>query len=352
MPHTIPHSCPTISSHDIKAISAVLKSRQLAQGKKVAEFEKKMALFLKAKQAVAVNSGTSALHLSLLALGVGKGDDVIVPSFVCSALLHAVLYTGARPVIADVDEHDFNISVKDVRKKITPKTKAMIVPHMFGYPADIHALKKTGVPIIEDCAQAVGAEYFGRKVGALGDLSVFSFYATKVLTTAEGGMVVSSNPSWLKRIRDLREYDKKDDFRLRFNYKMSDLQATLGISQLSQLPQWIQRRRKIAKMYHRGLSDLPLGLPQEEKGRYHIYYRYVVKVRKQSGRLLKQLRHRGIQCSLPVSKPLHRYLGKGACPVSDKLMRTTLSIPIYPSLTDKQAMFIIQSIRKEIGRCL
>jgi len=350
MLYTIPHSCPTISSRDIKAVSAVLKSGHIAQGKKVAEFERELTRFLKAKQAVATNSGTSALHLSLLALGVGRGDQVIVPSFVCSALLHAVLYTGARPVVADVDEHDFNISAGDVRKKITSKTKAVIVPHMFGCPADVKALKKIGIPIIEDCAQAIGAKYLGRKVGTLGDLSIFSFYATKVLTTAEGGMVISSNLFWLNKIKDLREYDKKNDFRLRFNYKMSDLQAALGISQLSQLPQWIERRRKIAEMYHRAFSGLGWALPEEEKGHYHIYYRYVVRLGKQSGRLIEKLRHGGIQCSLPVSKPLHRYFGKGACPVSDELMTTTCSIPIYPTLTNKQVAFVIRSIKNATAR--
>ena len=220
----------------------------MVQGKKVLEFEAKVSRYLGVKAGVAVNSGTSALHLALLALNIGPGDEVMVPSFVCSALLNAVSYTGASARIVDVKADDFNISPVEVKKKLNKKVKAIIVPHMFGYPADLKELLSFGVPVIEDCAQSIGADYRGRKAGSFGVLSICSFYATKVMTTGEGGMVLSNQTKILDRIRDLRQYDHALNFQTRYNYKMTDFQAALGLSQLQRLPEFIKRRKQIAQI--------------------------------------------------------------------------------------------------------
>lgn len=332
----IPHSKPTLNAKDIAAVTDVIKSGALTQGKKVLEFEGKVSRYLGVRSAVAVNSGTSALHLALLALNIGPRDEVMIPSFVCSALLNAVYYTGAEVRIVDVKEDDFNISPIEVRSNLNKKVKAIIVPHMFGYPADLKELLGFGVPIIEDCAQSIGANYRGLKAGAFGVLSICSFYATKVMTTGEGGMVLSNQTKILDRIRDLRQYDHALDLRSRYNYKMTDFQAALGLSQLQRLPGFIKRRKQIAQIYDRTFAESGLMIPPKGAGRDPIYYRYVVKTKNKAKTLIGQLKKKGIGASSPVFKPLHQYVQGSPCPVADRLMEHCVSIPIYPGLTGSQ----------------
>ncbi len=332
----IPHSKPTLHTKDIAAVSAVLKSGALVQGKKVLEFEDKVSSYLGVKAGVAVNSGTSALHLALLALNIGPGDQVIVPSFVCTALLNAVSYTGASVRIVDVNEDDFNISSTQVKKNLNKKVKAIIVPHMFGCPADLKELSIFGVPIIEDCAQSIGADYGGRQAGSFGVLSICSFYATKVMTTGEGGMVLSNQTKLLDRIRDFRQYDHASNFQNRYNYKMTDFQAALGISQWQELPQFIKRRRQIAQIYDRAFADGDFIIPSKDNSRAPIYYRYVIKIKKRAKVFIEQLKKKGVGASQPVFKPLHHYVKGFQCPVADQLMDQGVSIPIYPDLSAHQ----------------
>jgi perosamine synthetase len=336
----IPHSRPTITPRDIKAVSRILETGQLAQGQKVSDFEAKMSRYVGVKTGVATNSGTSALHLALLALDIGKNDEVIVPSYVCSALLNAISYAGAKAKIVDVKEEDFNISPPEVRKQLSQKVKAIIVPHMFGYPADLKELLKLGVPIIEDCAQSIGAKYMERMTGTFGVISILSFYATKVMTTGEGGMVLSNHVKLLDRIRDLREYDNALNLKTRYNYKMTDFQAALGLSQLEQLPQLIQRRKQIARIYDHTFANIS-EIPRQENNRDSIYFRYVIKVKK-AKLLIKQLNKQGIGASAPVFKPLHHYVKGFKCPIAEKLMDQCVSIPIYPKLTDIEVRQICQ----------
>jgi dTDP-4-amino-4,6-dideoxygalactose transaminase len=224
----IQHSKPSVDHDDIEAVVDVLNSGNIAQGEKVEEFERNVAGFIGIKHGVAVSSGTAALHLSLIGLGVGPGDEVIIPSYICTSPYLATLYVGASPVIVDIDTTDFNISKKMAKKAITPKTKAIIVPHMFGTPAELDELLDTGVPVIEDCAQSLGAIYRGRKVGGFGKLSICSFYATKLITTGEGGMVLTNDDEIYRNISEIRQYDKKSLNTLRYNYKLTDFQAALG----------------------------------------------------------------------------------------------------------------------------
>lgn len=348
MPKIIPHSKPTLDSSDLKALAESLESGQIAQGRLVKEFKNDFAEFLKIKYASAVNSGTSALHLALLALGIKKGDEVIIPTFVCTALLNAVSYVQAKNVLADVNYDDFNISEVSIKEKITKNTKAIIVPHMFGAPADLKPILSIGIPVIEDCAQAVGAIYRGRQVGSFGQLNVFSFYATKVMTTAEGGMVVSNDKNLIEKIKDLREYDKKENFRVRYNYKMTDLQAALGISQLIKLPKMIKRRREIAGIYNEAFKDSPFEIPKEKPNCQNIFYRYIIKSEKFSSEIIKQLNKNGINCAHPISKPLHQYLKfkPKDFPIAEECMDKSFSLPIYPNLKNDEIKYIIKEVLK------
>ena len=344
--HIIPHSRPTLTGLENKVVSSVLESGQIAQGLKVHEFEKQFSGYIGKKDATATSSGTAALHLALLALGVTDKDEVIVPSFVCTAVLNAVLYTGANPVVADIDSATHNISVDSVKRAITQRTKAVIVPHVFGCPAEIDKLAELGVPIIEDCAQAVGSDYKGQKTGSFGIVSVFSFYATKVLTTGEGGMVVSDSEEFVSKIKDLREYDNKDDYTVRFNYKMTDFQAALGLNQLSQLEKFLDRRRMIADQYFSEFKDCGFLLPVKKKGREHIYYRFVVKTEDDASLFLERLQQKGVMCQRPVFIPLHVCLGLSGYPHTMDAWQKTVSIPIYPSLKEEEVEKIIAVVRE------
>ncbi|MFH1912203.1 MAG: DegT/DnrJ/EryC1/StrS family aminotransferase [Pseudomonadota bacterium] len=340
----IPHSRPTIDYEEVNAAVAVLQSGQLAQGEQVLQFEKALASLIGVGGAVAVSSGTAALHLSLLALEISEGDEVVIPSFVCPALLNAIRYVRAVPVLADINRETFNIAVRDLKRRVTRKTKAVIVPHMFGLPADIRNIIALGIPVIEDCAQALGSRYEGVPTGSFGVLSVFSFYATKVICTGEGGMIAANDLQLLEKIRDLRDYDEKDDGRLRYNYKLTDLQAALGLAQLRKLPVLIGRRRAIAGQYDKFLREYHLSMPVCPPDREHIYYRYVIRT-KHVAELLAAGRDAGIAYRRPVFKPLHHYLGMTGYPQTEAAFLETVSLPIYPSLSDTEVKTILHPVR-------
>lgn len=333
----IPHSRPTVSEADAQAVARVVLSGRLAQGEEVEAFERELAAFVGQAGAVAVSSGTAALHLALLALGVGPGAEVVIPTYVCDALHHAVAHTGATPVLADAEPTTLSLDPDDVKRRLTARTRAVIVPHAFGLAAGADAFVAMGVPVIEDCAQAIGALDAGRPVGSRGALAVFSFYATKLLTTGEGGMVAGGDPALLARVRDLREYDERMDLSPRFNYKLTDLGAALGRSQLARLGEFIRRRREIAAAYRRRLAGAPCRLPLDAAGGRHVYHRFVIGVEAPLDPLIRQLEQLGIQCRRPVFRLLHRALGREGFPQADGLWDRSLSIPCYPSLTDADA---------------
>ncbi len=340
----IPHSRPTIDYEEVNAAAAVLQSGQLAQGEQVLHFEKALASLIGVGGAVAVSSGTAALHLTLLALEIGEDDDVVIPSFVCPALLNAIRYVRAVPVLADIIRETFNMDLQDLKRRRTGKTKAVIIPHMFGLPADIKEIVALGIPVIEDCAQALGSRYEGVPTGSFGVLSVFSFYATKVICTGEGGMVVANDLQLLERIRDLRDYDEKDDGRLRYNYKLTNLQAALGLAQLRKLPALIGRRRDIAGQYDEFLREYLLSMPVCPPDREHIYYRYVIRT-KHVAELLAAGGEAGIAYRRPVFKPLHHYLGMAGYPQTEAAFLETVSLPIYPSLSDTEVKTILHHVQ-------
>jgi dTDP-4-amino-4,6-dideoxygalactose transaminase len=341
---SIPHSRPTVGDEEVEAVVSVLRSGQLAQGEQVLCFENALASLTGAAGAVAVSSGTAALHLALLALEIGEDDEVVLPGFVCPALINAVRYVRAVPVLADINPETYNMDIPDLKKRLTGKTKAVIVPHMFGLPADIREIIALGVPVIEDCAQSLGSSYMGSPAGSFGALSVFSFYATKVICTGEGGMIVSGDKRLLEKIRDLRDYDEKDDWRLRYNYKLTELQAAMGLTQLRKLPVLIGRRRVIAGRYHEFFRERLLPVPVSLPDREHIYYRYIIRTERLT-ELLDAGREAGIDYRRPVFKPLHHYLGITGYPQTDAAFLGTVSIPIYPSLSDTEVNAILHHLQ-------
>lgn len=339
----IPHSRPMIDADDIEAVKEVLASGHIAQGERVREFETKFAGFVGTKYATAVSSGTSAIHLALKSLGVGRGDEVIMPSYVCSSPYMAALHAGALPRIVDISDSDFNIDVRATRRSITSNSKAIIVPHMFGCPADVDELLEFGVPLIEDCAHSIGAEYKGKKVGTLARVSVFSFYATKIMTTGEGGMILTNEPEIHDKLREMREYDGRSLDITRYNYKMTDMEAALGTSQLRKLPNFITRRRHLASLYSERLSQSKVVLPTTSSYKKPVYYRYII-LADQMEALRTSLRNMGVMCERPVSVPLHTSFPPIECPKSNYVYQRALSIPLFPALTDDEANYVIESL--------
>lgn len=343
----IPHSRPTLDQSDFDGVLQVIKSGHLVQGEQTAGFEKDLSSLIGVKGGVAVSSGTAALHLSLISLGVGKGDEVILPGFVCTAPLNAIHYVGASPVIAEIDRLTFNIDVNDLKRRITKKTKAIIVPHMFGLPADVEDIASLGIPVIEDCAHSLGSRYGDHYTGGIGVLSIFSFYATKVIATGEGGMVLSNNEGLLEGIKDLRDYDNRESYAVRYNYKMTDIQAALGIAQLKKLSPFIKKRKEIADKYGRIFHDLSIPVPFVPKDREHIYYRYVVLL-ENAELFMDAMMKKGVVCARPIFKPLHRYLGLSGYATTDLVWEKAVSIPIYPSLTDDEVGVIANAVRSAL----
>lgn len=352
----IPHSRPAIDQESLRVVADVLSSGHIAQGACVERFEHEMAAYFGLQGGVAVSSGTAALELALRALKIGAGDEVIMPSYVCAAPWLATQRVGARATLVDIDLDTFNIDPLAASLAITEKTRAIIVPHLFGMPADLTALERLGIPLIEDCAQTLGAMELGRSVGTIGRLTVCSFYATKLLCAGEGGMVLSNDASLLERVKSLREYDGAPVLdSSSFNFKLTDLQAALGLSQLGRLSAFHERRQILAATYRETLSSKTAICPNVPPGRTHGYYRFVIRVPSMQAKpdglmnLIGQLEQQGIHCRKPVFRPLHRYLDMPGFPRSDEADRTALSIPLYPDLTGDEVGQIVQSLVKVLG---
>ena len=335
----IEHSQPTIEEDDINAVIETLKSKWIGEGVATNDFVKKMSSYIGVRGGVATCSGTAAIHLALCTLDVSEGDEVIIPSYVCNSLLHAIYLAKATPRIVDVEERNYNISPDEVEQAVNIKTKAIIVPHMFGKPANLDELMDLGIPIIEDCAQAIGAYYKNRRVGSIGDLSIFSFGALKMLTSGEGGMALSKSREMVEKMQLL----KNTQFE---GYRMSDIQAALGYNQLQKLDDFIKRRKKIANIYYDILSDYEHLLPEKEN---HIFYRFIIKTKGNIQKYIEEALKYRIIIRQPIApESLHQQLNlnRNKYPVTEELMKTLISIPIYPSLSESNAIYIASSIKK------
>jgi dTDP-4-amino-4,6-dideoxygalactose transaminase len=338
----IPHSRPTLGDDDARAVARVVRGGQIAQGPEVRAFEGELAAYLGVPAAAAVTSGTVALELALRALDVSAGDDVIVPTYTCDAVYHAVVRTGARAVLADVDPRTAALAIDDVRARVGPNTRAIVVVHAFGRAIDVTPFLALGIPVVEDCAQALGAVVNGGAAGAAGAAAICSFYATKLLTTGEGG-AVAGGPGMVARVRDGRAYDERDDLMPRGNAKLTDVQAALGRSQLARLAAFIARRRAIAARYRAALAGARCTLP-EDAGAAHVYHRFVVEVDRPVDTVIAALATRGVTARRPVFRPLHRAVGASGYPEAERLWQRSVSLPCYPSLTGDEVDAVVAAV--------
>lgn len=350
----ISHSMPTIGDLDIKSVSELIGSSSIATGNTVDKLSSVICSYTRRRAAIATSSCTSALHLGLRTLGIGKGDEVILPSFLCYSVLSAVLQTGASPVLVDINENDFNISYESTSACITKQTKAIIVPHLFGTPvSNIDNFTSLGIPVIEDCAQSLGADHNEKKVGSFGTMSAFSFYATKMIAGGVGGMLALDDESLISKAKDLVMADKRETFGECYNTRMSDIQAALALSQMQRIDLFVRRRRYIAEKYtqlfERGEVDFNIPNPAES-----IFYRYIIR-HALKDYFIRSVNARGLGCAEPIYKPLHRYLGlaDSKFPNTSKAFGEAVSIPIYPGLSDEQVLEsagIILNWRQEVRK--
>jgi dTDP-4-amino-4,6-dideoxygalactose transaminase len=346
------------------AISNVLDSCQFVLGSEVAGFEQEFSAYSGATECIAVNSGTSALHLALLAGGVGPGDEVITVPYTFVASVAAVTYAGARPVLVDIDRHSFNMNPAAIEAAITPRTKAIMPVHLYGQPADMDPImeiaRRRGLIVIEDAAQAHGAKYKGRPVGSIGDMTCFSFYPTKNLGAyGEGGAVTTNNREFARSIRMLRDWgqDRKYHHVVRaFNYRMEGFQGAILRVKLRHLKQWTEARRTIVSKYNRLLADSAVDLPQEMPWARHVYHVYTVRSDDRDA-LQAALLTEGIQTAIHYAVPVHLQpayadLGyrKGALPQSETAANQVLSLPLYPELSEQAITFVAHAVRKAASR--
>ncbi|MCL4695246.1 MAG: DegT/DnrJ/EryC1/StrS family aminotransferase [Candidatus Hydrogenedentes bacterium] len=320
----IPHSATTLGDAEVEAAARVLRSGHLSQGSEVASFEEECAAVVGRRHAVALNSGTSALHLALGALGVEDGETVAVPSYGCASLITAVRLQRAEPSLCDIGE-----ALTLDSRAVPVSCRVSIQAHLFGARGPMPA-----GTVIEDIAQS-----FGGTTGRTGQIAVASFYATKLLTTGEGGVILTDDEGVAEFVRDRRDYDNRNDFVGRYNYKLTDLQAAIGRVQLQRLPSFLERRREIALAYHDAFRGLPVAVPDPAD---HVFFRYVLRTERRDA-LEAHLHRSGIEAKRPVYRPAHHYLG-GEYPNSERAHRECLSLPIYPSLIDAEARHVIDSV--------
>ena len=363
MKKKIKTSQPWIDFEEKKNISIALKEKAISgfYGSFINKFEKKFSNFCGAKYGVSTSSGTTALHLAVKTLGIESGDEVIVTTFTNMASIFSIIYTGARPVIVDIDETTFNINPNLIEKKITKNTKAIMVVHIFGHPVDFNKIKnianKHNLLIIEDCAEAHGAEYYGKKVGSLGDAGCFSFYANKIITTGEGGMVIFNDKKLAKKAKNLKElsfgkYEKFQHNDIGFNYRMTNLQAAIGCAQMGKINKIIKKKRLIAKYYKNYLGNNDkINLPKEEDYAKHVYWVYHITLKNSNknfrNKIMFELSKKGVETRetfIPfdlqkkfIKEKKFKYK---SCPVADKVSNQGFYLPSGYKLNKKDIKYI------------
>jgi perosamine synthetase len=350
----IPIARPQLGREERDGVWEVMRSGMLAQGARVADLEERFAAMVGVQHAVAVSSGTAALHLSLLGLGIGPGDEVITVPFTFIASANSILYTGARPVFVDVRDADFCVDVDRVEAAITPRTKAIMPVSLYGQPADMPALaalaEARGLALVEDAAQSHGATIARRQSGSWG-AGCFSFYPTKNMTSGEGGMLTTSDPAMADRVRLLREHGMTVRYHhdtLGYNFRMTDIHAAIGLAQLAKLPAFNARRREIASHYDAALRGVII--PRARAGVMHVYHQYTLRVNRRD-EFAAALAERGVGTGVYYPIPVHRQkpfeaLGYGNehYPVSERLAGEVLSIPVHPGLSDADVATVIAAV--------
>ncbi|GKV64850.1 MULTISPECIES: UDP-4-amino-4,6-dideoxy-N-acetyl-beta-L-altrosamine transaminase [unclassified Sporosarcina] len=368
----------SIDEEDIEAVVSTLRSPFLTQGPKVEEFEKKLADYVGAKYAVAFSNGTAALHGACYAAGIREGDEVITTPITFAATSNAVLYCGGTPVFADIDVATYNIDPEEIKKKITTKTKAIIPVDFTGQPVDLDAImsiaKEHNLLVIEDGAHSLGAYYKGRKVGSQADMTMFSFHPVKPITTGEGGIITTDSKQYYEKLKLFRSHGiQKTPYSLEqgdwyyemtdlgFNYRMNDIQASLGISQLNKLDDFVERRKEIAALYNEKLADIPgIILPKQLEETESGWHLYMIQL---DGRLVKKSRRevfeemRALNIGVHVHyipvywHPYYRELGyeRGICPVTERWYERALTLPIFPGMNEKDVNDVVGALKSVLG---
>ena len=362
----IPINLPNISEEEAQAVLEVIRkgplTNALGAGPKVLEFERNYANFAGVKHAVAVNSGTAALHSAIAAVGVKKDDEVILPSFTFVATAEAVVLSGAKPVFVDIDLKTYNLSPTAVEQALTKKTKAILPVDLYGFSAEMKPLReiaeKNDLALVEDSAQAHGASYEGKPVGVFADASCWSLYASKNITTGEGGVVTTNNDQIAETLRMIRTHGEKTKYTsliLGNNYRMSELQAAIGIVQLKKLPWFLTKRRQNAEQLTNILEEKRrLILPFESKDRLHSWYLYTPRLKdgleQERNHIVEELKKKGIGAEVYYINPVHHMpfyrenFGSPNLPETDKASKQVFSLPIHPGVTQEQVSFIGENV--------
>lgn len=366
----IPMSSPDLTDAEIKAVNAVLATRWLSIGPQIEQFEAAFASYTGTPHAIGVNSGTSGLHLAMIAAGIGPGDEVITPSFSFIASANCVVYERGTPVFVDIDPLTGNMDPACIEAAITERTKAIIVVHAFGQPADMDAIHEIagrhGLLVIEDACEAIGAEYKGRRAGAMSEAAVFAFYPNKQMTTGEGGMVVTAREDWAELFRSLRNQgrDVFDEWlnhtRLGYNYRLDEMSAALGLAQLRRIEELLAKRAQVAGWYNERIDTLQ-GVYKPhivETTTRMSWFVYVVRFEKDLDRtaLMKGLKARGVP-SRPYFTPIHlqpfyreRYgWGPGDLPHTEDAGETFLALPFSSVMTEEQVDYVYTSLKESLG---
>ncbi|MBG9829492.1 MULTISPECIES: UDP-4-amino-4,6-dideoxy-N-acetyl-beta-L-altrosamine transaminase [Bacillus cereus group] len=376
----LPYGQQQIDEHDIQAVVDILKGDFLTTGPTIQQFEKSIAKYVGAKYAVSFSNGTAALHAACYAAGITEGDEVITTPMTFVASANCILYQGGKPVFADIDNETYNISPKSIEEKITNKTKAIIPVHFTGQPVELDAIqkiaKKNNLIIIEDAAHALGATYKNKKIGSIGDMTMFSFHPVKHITTGEGGVITTNNPLFYEKLVQFRTHGIERNPQkllenhgpwyyemqfLGYNYRLTDIQAALGLSQLSKLDSFIKIRKKYVDIYNKGFSCLseitiPKQLPQTDSS-WHLYiFRLNTKLLKCNRKEIYEALQReniGVNVHyIPVHlQPFYQKLGygKGICPQAENVYEEIITLPLFPKMTEADVWDVIKAVRKVLS---
>lgn len=363
----LPVAEPDLSGNELKYATECIKSTWISSiGEFITRFEKQFAQFCGVRHCIATSNGTTALHLILHCLGIGPGDEVIVPALTFVATANAVVYTGATPVFIDSEDKTWNIDVKSIEEKITSRTKAIIVVHLYGHPANmdpiIELAKGHNLIVIEDAAEAHGAEYKGKRVGGLAEFGCFSFYANKIITTGEGGAITTNSDEYAERLRFLRDHSMSSEKRywhpeLGFNYRITNLQAAIGVAQMERIDEFIQKKIDNAELYNSLLSDIKgITIPPSEPWAKNVYWMYSILIEESFGvvrdDVMSLLRKQGID-TRPFFYPLHtlpHYAGgRERLPVAEEIATKGINLPSATTLQKEDIVRIADAIRKIKG---
>jgi len=358
---TLGRQVAELRSELARALETVIDAQSFASGPAVLAFEQELAGYLGVREVVGLNSGTSALHAALLAVGVGPGDEVVTVAHTWISTAWAVSYVGATPVLVDVEERTCGLDPALVERALTPRTRAILPVHLYGQPADLDPIlelaRRRGIPVVEDCAQSIGARYKGRMTGSFGRANATSFYPGKNLGAfGEGGALLTDDPAVAARVRRLRDHaqdGRHNHVELGFNWRMDGLQGAVLSVKLKHLERWNARRRAIARRYLEGLAGIPgLGLPRVPPWAEPIWHIFPVYHERRDA-LRAALEERGVQTGVHYPRPVHLQpayahlgLGPGALPVSERLARSELSLPMFPELRDEEAVRVIEATRE------